>query len=477
MRRSLPLAGAALLGAAGACAGESATQAAASALGVNGLETLSFAAEGERLEGGQMTRTSEPWLPVRMVRSYQASFDYPSHGMRVDEVRSGSSSAGYFAGEDHIVQLVSGGFAWNEPEAQAAVPQPGWLQDRQLLAWAGTPQGVLKAAAGATARAVTGGTELLFKVGGAPVKAFIDELNLLERVETITPDVLLGDVPVVIRYSSYRDFGGIRFPGLIVESEAGFPVLFLAVTEVKANPTLQISVPENIRAYIPPAVTVKTQKLADGVYWLFGSSHHSMAVDMGDYVVMVEAPLNEVRSQAVMAETRRLIPDKPIRYVINTHLHSDHSGGLRTYVDAGATVVTQSENRAFYERAWSAPRTLEPDRLSRSGKPARFLTVQDAARLKGGNGRVLELHLLQGNPHNEQNLVVWLPTERILFQSDMLNAPVSAPVTHPGPVITNFYDNLRRLKIEPQQIVGGHGPKVLTMSDLDAAAGRAEEGH
>jgi hypothetical protein len=100
------------------------------------------------------------------------------------------------------------------------------------------------------------------------------------------------------------------------------------------------------------------------------------------------------------------------------------------------------------------------------------MTVDDHADLKGANGRVVSLYLIQGNPHNEQNFMVWLPAERILFQSDMLNRPMAGKVVAtPGPSIINFYENLQRLNLKPVQIVGGHGPNLLTMADVEAAAG------
>jgi glyoxylase-like metal-dependent hydrolase (beta-lactamase superfamily II) len=69
--------------------------------------------------------------------------------------------------------------------------------------------------------------------------------------------------------------------------------------------------------------------------------------------------------------------------------------------------------------------------------------------------------------------MVWLPAEHILFQSDMINRPMAGKVVaKPGPSVINFYENIRRLKLEPAQIVGGHGPSLLTMADIEAAAGR-----
>jgi glyoxylase-like metal-dependent hydrolase (beta-lactamase superfamily II) len=176
----------------------------------------------------------------------------------------------------------------------------------------------------------------------------------------------------------------------------------------------------------------------------------------------------------VIAEAKKVIANKPIRFVVNTHLHFDHSGGLRRYVDEGATVVTHAANQAFYEKAWTAPRTLNPDRLSKSAKKPLFQGVTDRSELKGTNTRTIELHVLRGNPHNEQVLVAWLPAESILFQSDMMNPPAQgAQVPPPTPTISNFYDNLARLKIQPDQIVGGHGARIATRADLDAVAGKA----
>jgi glyoxylase-like metal-dependent hydrolase (beta-lactamase superfamily II) len=105
----------------------------------------------------------------------------------------------------------------------------------------------------------------------------------------------------------------------------------------------------------------------------------------------------------VIAKVKETIPNKPIRYVVNTHVHFDHSGGLRAYVDEGATVVTHEANRSFYEQAWAAPRTLNPDRMARSGKTAMFDVVTGGRKQLDGT-HPIEIHEITGNGHNDAYL-------------------------------------------------------------------------
>jgi glyoxylase-like metal-dependent hydrolase (beta-lactamase superfamily II) len=389
-----------------------------------------------------------------------------------------------FVGEQRQVQLVRGGFAWNEtpPAAGAqgpgAQPQPAAAAERLLWMWAATPQGPIKAAtSNARVRNVANGAELTYTVGGRyPMVATINKMNQVERVQAILPNDVLGDMAVVTTYSGYKDFGGIQFPSRIVQTQGGHPTLDLTITAVQQNLFVDITVPDAVRnppaAAAAPAAT--SQKVADGLFWITGGSHHSLAADMGDHVVVIEGPQNEARSELVIAEVKKVIANKPIRFVVNTHVHFDHSGGLRTFVDEGATVVTHQANAAFYEKAWAAPRTIIGDRLAKSNKKAVFQGVTDRSELRGTNNRVIELHVLRGNPHNEQTLVAWLPAEKVLFQSDMMNPPApNAQVPPPTPTISNFAENLTRLKIDPDQIVGGHGGRIATRADLNTVAGKA----
>jgi len=107
----------------------------------------------------------------------------------------------------------------------------------------------------------------------------------------------------------------------------------IKVNSVNANMNVpEIPVPDVVRQAVEPPMRVQADKLADGVWLLAGGTHNSVAVEFRDFVAVVEAPLNEARSLAVIEEVNKLIPDKPIRYLVNTHHHFDHAGGLRTYL-------------------------------------------------------------------------------------------------------------------------------------------------
>ena len=136
--------------------------------------------------------------------------------------------------------------------------------------------------------------------------------------------------------------------------------------------------------------------------------------------------------------------------MINTHHHFDHSGGLRTFVAEGATIVTHQVNKPYYEKTFRAPHTLVPDKLAQSKRKATFETMTEKKVLTDGN-HVIEMHHLQGSGHNEGLSVVYFPKEKILVEADAYNplATLAAPIPLPiGPYTTNLMANLDRLKLD-----------------------------
>jgi glyoxylase-like metal-dependent hydrolase (beta-lactamase superfamily II) len=174
----------------------------------------------------------------------------------------------------------------------------------------------------------------------------------------------------------------------------------------------------------------------------------------------------------VFDATKKAIPNKPVRYVINTHHHSDHLGGLRYAVAEGATIITQTGNRAYYEKVLAMPHTVRPDRLTKSPRKAVFETVDDTRALTDGTRRMV-IHRVQGFTHCDTMLMAYLPEEKILIQTDSYNTPaVNAP---PPPAISplwvTLYDNIQRLKLDVVRIVPLHG-RLVRIDDLRAGIGK-----
>jgi glyoxylase-like metal-dependent hydrolase (beta-lactamase superfamily II) len=180
----------------------------------------------------------------------------------------------------------------------------------------------------------------------------------------------------------------------------------------------------------------------------------------------------EARSTAVIDEVKKTFPNKPIKYLVNTHYHFDHSGGIRTYAAEGATIVTHQLNRKFYERAFAAPRTINPDKLALAKKKATFEAVGDKKVMTDGT-MTLELHHIQDNPHNDGFLMAYLPKEKLVIEVDAWTPPApnaTAPQT-PSPASVNLYANIQRLKLDVTSVVPLHG-RVMTINDFATAVGK-----
>jgi glyoxylase-like metal-dependent hydrolase (beta-lactamase superfamily II) len=477
--RSIAVFGAAALAASCATAPPSASDVlarASTAMGAAQVKSIRYAGEGEGFTFGQPYLPTGPWPKV----SYHAvvrTVDYEAGAMR-DEVTLSRAEprggGGYpLAGQQRNDQFVSGEFAWNVVGGNVA-PGSRFVADRVHQLWI-TPHGALKAAQrhGATLTAGEGGTQRLAFTHPGRLRATLtlDAQGLVTQVDSTYPDPVLGDTAVRTTYGDYKDFGGVKFPTRIRQSAGGQPVLDLAVKEVQANaPVTALALPDAARNTVE---RVSNEKIADGVWFLGGGSHNSVAIEMSDHLVLVEAPLGDPRTQAVIDAAKALAPGKPIRYVVNSHAHFDHSGGLRAAVADGATVVTMAGNVPYFERVFATPNALRPDRMAAAGKPARLQGVTGDKGLLSDGTRTIELHKIAGGPHSDTMLMVWLPKERLLIQADAYTPlpPNAAPPATPNANNVNLIDNIERLKLPVERIAPLHG-RVVPLADLYTTASR-----
>src|SRR5205823_2275798 len=287
--------------------------------------------------------------------------------------------------------------------------------------------------------------------------------NLLERTITWFADPVMGDKMVEFRWSDYRDVGGGVKMAFHVHAHVGDHPLIpgghnfldLRVSDIKVNVAdAAQAVPDAVRN-APPVTTnrVVATTLAPGVVHMGGGSHNSIAVEFKDFVTVIEAPLDQQRSLAVIAEVKKTFPNKPIRYVVNTHNHFDHLGGIRTYVAEGATVITEDRNKDFYQKVVLAPqpRTLLPDRLSQRPfaptAPGQLMlqTFSDHYTISDGQ-QTIQLHTVEGLNHSDNMLIAYLPKEKIIVSADLGGPPPvgSAPPANVSANSIVLYRNIQR---------------------------------
>lgn len=443
---------------------KSAIEAASKAMGADTLRTVEFSGSGSDFALGQHYSPSSPW-PRFTVKSYTRQIDFQAPASKTDRVRLQFENPPRGGGQ----QPIRG----EQPQNQTLVvgANTPWVQ--QLELWM-TPQGFLKAAAAKPSsvklQRVGGRTFTVVSFTGdnkAQVNGYINDRQMVERVETWIDNPLYGDMPWEAVYTDYKDFGGVKFPTHIVQRQLGWPILDIVVSDVKPNAPVTIQAAGGRRGGGAPAgaapaaaadpTAAPSEKLGDGVYLILGG-YASIAVDFKDYIVVIESGQSEERGIAIINEAKRLIPNKPIRYLINTHHHVDHSSGLRPFVAEGATIITHQINKPWFEKVFAMPHTLNPDRLAMSPRKATFETMTEKKVLTDGN-HVIELYHLQGSGHNEGLLMAYLPKEKVLLEADAYNPPASVSTPPPTPVspyTANIVSEIARLKLDVETIVPVH---------------------
>jgi len=304
---------------------------------------------------------------------------------------------------------------------------------------------------------------------GTVITLFLDaNTHLLGKVETWADAAVLGDTLTEQIYSDYRTVDGIKAPFRLTVRSAGQVTQEMSFSAIEPNATPEAAafdLPANLLEQAPAATaTVEVTPLGPGVHLIGGGTHASLAVEFADHVVVVDAPLSGERTRTVLDEVKKLAPGKPVRSVVNTHYHFDHTGGLREYIAEGVTVLTHAANAGFVKGLATRPRGIRPDRLTGKPTDARLRTVTDKLVLSDAT-QTLELHALP-NSHARGMLVAFVPKLKVLYNADLFGPPLVGPLPIGNDFTFELREGIRKLGLQVETLAPAHG-RIATMADLE----------
>ena len=451
---------------------ESVIEDAADALG--GAEAIA-AANTLVLEGtGQTYRLHQQLspdadLPVYELHEYRREVDLQNKRWRVDQVRTGHFISSSPVNRQPLSQAVDGGVAYDvRVDGSAARLNAQTARDRHaefyhhplpLLKAAlegGTTLGEVREEAGGHAVDIT-------PVGGPRLTLHVDEAGIPTRIESTGYNPMLGDVVIATSFSDWEESGDLTLPRTISQTLDKYRNGDFTVSNEVNGDIRDLAAPDDVASApdpVPPPTEVTSERLAAGV-WYLRAGYNSTLIEFPSFGVLVEAPRNDQHTLAVIEKAREILDEKPLQYVINTHFHSDHSGGIRAAVAEGLTVITHELHRAFFEEVVARPHTVIQDHLAQNPRPLSIETVSGDGPYEMTEGnRTLVIHRLKNSTHADGMLLVYLPQERIMIEGDPFTPGRQAP-----PREANLLEQVRALGLRIDRFAPIHGD-VATFAEL-----------
>jgi glyoxylase-like metal-dependent hydrolase (beta-lactamase superfamily II) len=323
---------------------------------------------------------------------------------------------------------------------------------------------------------------------------YIDaKTHLPTQVDILEDDPLEGDSSYVLRYGDWRQSGTVMLPYSLRTELNGKPLQEEQIKSIQHNLPFAadpFAIAPEVRNEKPDAKPLASQwilrriagnvsyldfgrppsvewhRLADGVHKIQGVGHATIVVEMRDHLIAIEGPLYDQRTAPVVQSIKDKFPNKPIRYVIPTHHHLDHAGGIRAFMATGATIVVPFAAKEFYRRVAIAPHTRKPDSLAKRPAGVVIEAFGGGPRILSDGQRRVEVHPLP-LPHAEDLVVVYLPAEKIIIEADHIS-PRKGEV-RPAATVREFVPALDMLNLDVVTIVGIHGDSA-TLQAARAAA-------
>ncbi|OFW02185.1 MAG: hypothetical protein A3I61_06810 [Acidobacteria bacterium RIFCSPLOWO2_02_FULL_68_18] len=434
---------------------------AAAALGgaerIFAVRTLVIEGDGTQYNLGQDV-TPEAHGQTFAITDLKQAIDVAGSRMRVEMTRRPNFA--YFQGPQPQRQVngIDGQVGYNVAPNGAATRVPDGVATERRIGILHHPITAVGAARNAMAQLAnlrTEANESLVDVTTANGVAFtlaIDVVTKLPtRVISRVDNTNLGDVALETSFADYQDAGGLQSPTRLTVKVDDFTTAEYRVAKQTIDgDTGDLAAPSDaVKASSPPPPTVAVEEIARGIWYLAGGSHHSVLVEFGDHLTLIEAPQNDARALAVVARARELRPGKPLTELVNSHHHFDHSGGIRAAVAEGLTVITHQGNVALFESMAKRPHTVVPDALAKGPKPAMIKGIGQDTTLSDS---AMTMQLLPySGPHSETMLIAYFPRERLLVEADVYN-PGGQVFMFAGP----FLEEVKKRNLRIDRVVPLH---------------------
>ncbi len=474
---------------------EKALEALGGAEALQGLSTVSIQSAGRRFEldehflPGDVDRMS---IPFTMIAYYDAVGDK----VRLDLTRTrpnGEQQASLIV--DGQLGIIIGQQARFGPPDPAPMTSDQWASVRKEQALL-NPHVAFRDAL--TSGSVTVSDDeslddvnhhvLIIENPVAPIRLYVNAATgNISKLSTMETEHLRRDVAIEVMFDNWAPAqGGLAFPNRVTMRVDGETVHAETRSSVTVNAALQESLFE-FPAGVSPSydealanwgrsghqiyqimaslgfprsgqdTNIETEELASGVHHVRGGTHHSLVIEQENGIVVAEAPMHELRIEAVIDWIESTFPGKPITHVIATHHHTDHSAGLRAYAARGATVVVHQSARAFFTDIFQRPSTLRPDALAENPTDTSIDTMPAGGSYTIPDAeRAVEVYPLP-NGHAGDMVLIYVQGAGVVFDSDIYNPNPNAPAGPGGQLVQAAID---AAGIDVSLIAGGHGGTI-----------------
>ena len=284
--------------------------------------------------------------------------------------------------------------------------------------------------------------------------------NLPLKSQILENDPLLGDVLYEVVYNKWETAGSLQVPTSLTHILDGNTIRTETISEIQINPEitdneLKVSDQEafeynkneakfghlssqfHYRTLLqtfpidfPVEIVTQSSPLAlaselvtndDNVYRVSGDfqSHYTYAFKVDGGLLLYDSPINDRRSKVVLDKIKQDFSTDPIKYIVHSHNHFDHTGGVRGSLAEGGDLIVGQGSKSFIENVLQRPSTVLPNPIQNT--TVNVVGVTDVMSIGTGNEKI-ELYTIS-TLHAEEDdyIVIYKPSTKTIYFNDLYN--------------------------------------------------------